>query len=92
MKLFRFALNLWITIASLLSFLLGWVALAHSPKPVQPTTASAQVSPAVLPTLTPLQDLQFGNEENGGFQVFRNAPSNNTFNNSPQPVFRSSGS
>ena len=92
MKLFRFALNIWITVASLLSFLLGWVALAHSPKPVQPTTQLAQVSPAALPTLTPLQDLQFGGEENGGFQVFRNAPSNNAFSSAPQPLFRSSGS
>jgi hypothetical protein len=92
MKMFRFALNIWITVASLLSFLLGWVALAHSPKPVQPTTQSALVNPAVLPTLTPLQDLQFGNEDNGGFQVFRNAPGNSGFSTAPQPVFRSSGS
>ena len=41
MKFFRFALNVWITAASLLSFLLGWVALAHSPKPIQPSQTVA---------------------------------------------------
>jgi hypothetical protein len=38
MKIFRFALNIWITLVSILSFLIGWVALAHSPKPVQPSS------------------------------------------------------
>ena len=74
MRLFRFALNTWITIASIGSFLVGWVALAHSPKPVQPTTQSAQVSSAVLPTLTPLQDLQFGSEDTRTTAYFENLP------------------
>ncbi len=92
MKLFRFALNIWITVASVLSFLIGWAALAHSPKPVS-HASQPQVtygSPA-LPTLTPLQLSGNGNN----FQNFQVAPStgfNNGFANSPQPIFRTGGS
>ena len=90
MKLYRFALNTWITLASLLSFLLGWVLLAHAPKPVQPVQAAAISAPA-LPTLQPLQDLQFGGGGNS-FQNFQ-IPSNN-FPSNPAPltVFRTGGS
>ncbi len=96
MKLYRFALNIWITLASLLSFLLGWVILAHAPKPVQSVqpVQSSLSSPAqaVLPTLTPLQ---FGSAGGGQFQNFQvqiPAPAT-TFNNpAPAPIFRTSGS
>lgn len=86
MKLFRFALHSWITLASLMSFLLGWVALAHAPKPVQSSTFSSQAAP----TLAPLQNLQFGNDgSNSPFQSFQNfqAPSS-----APAPIFRTGGS
>ena len=89
MKLFRFALHSWITLASLLSFLLGWVALAHAPKPLQPQQASSFTSQSV-PTLAPLQDLQFGNDgTNNAFQNFQSfqAPSS-----APAPIFRTGGS
>lgn len=88
MKLFRFALNLWITLVSILSFLLGWVILGHSPKPVQPSGQPSTVSVAPLPTLTPLDSLQFGNDS--GFQSFQ-AP-NSGFISGPQPIFRTGGS
>jgi hypothetical protein len=92
MKIFRFALNIWITIVSVGSFLLGWAVLAHAPKPVSHTTSQVTVSNAApLPTLTPLQ---FGNTGNN-FQNFQVAPStsfNNSFNSAPQPIFRTGGS
>jgi hypothetical protein len=89
MRFYRFALNIWITLASLLSFLLGWVILAHAPKPVQPVQAAAISVPA-LPTLQPLPDLQFGSGNT--FQNFQ-VPSNN-FQSNPAPVtvFRTGGS
>lgn len=92
MKLFRFALNIWITIASVLSFLLGWVALAHSPKPVQQRSQVPISSAAPLPTLTPLQ---FGSDNSGsGFQNFQlqAPPPTTNFNSAPAPVFQSGGS
>ena len=94
MKLFRFALNIWITVASVGSFLIGWVALAHAPKPVQHTAPQVTISSAApLPTLTPLQ---FG-DNSSGFQNFQVAPSTsfnngNSFNSAPQPIFRTGGS
>ena len=94
MRLFRFALNTWITIASIGSFLVGWVALAHAPKPVQHTQQTTITNAAPLPTLTPLQNLQFGQGGSSSFQSFQ-APSggfNNAFNSSPQPLFRTGGS
>ncbi len=95
MKLFRFALNIWITIVSIGSFLIGWVALAHSPKPVshalQSQTSVGNVAP--LPTLAPLQ-LNGSNSSN--FQTFQVAPSTNSnngfFSSAPQPIFRTGGS
>jgi hypothetical protein len=49
MKLFRKALRYWIAFASLLSFLGGWVILAHSPKPVQPVIVQSITLPAIQP-------------------------------------------
>ena len=59
MKLLKLGLRFWIILTSLITFLVGWVMLAHSPKPVQAATTSS------LPALSPLQPLDFGdNEEN----------------------------
>ncbi len=35
MKLLKFGIRFWITITSVLSFLTGWIMLAHAPKPNQ---------------------------------------------------------
>jgi len=87
MRLFRFALNIWITLVSIMSFLLGWVILGHSPKPVQPTSQPSTVSVAPLPTLTPLDSPQFGSGNSiQNFQV------QNGFSSVPQPIFRTGGS
>ncbi len=94
MKLFRFALNIWITIVSVLSFLIGWVALAHAPKPVSQSQAqSVAVSSAALPTLVPLQNLQFGSDNNfQGFQVQTAPQTSSIFGSAPSPLFRTGGS
>ena len=65
MKLFRFGLNAWMTLVSLASFLLGWVVLAHAPKPVQPTQASVTFSAQILPELSPVPNWGFGSDEVG---------------------------
>lgn len=56
MKLLKFGLNFWITITSVVSFLTGWILLAHAPKPVQ-NNSSSRVEVAPLPTLEPLAPL-----------------------------------
>jgi len=57
MKLFRKILRYWIGIASVFSFLGGWVILAHSPKPVhlQPATGLQPTGLPALPSLPPIQ-------------------------------------
>lgn len=92
MKIFRFAMNTWITAASILSFLLGWVALAHAPKPVQNIQTPAASSPAI-PTLVPLQSLQFGGDQGNTFQNFQvQIPVQVPNNNVSMPAFRTGGS
>jgi hypothetical protein len=78
MKIFKKLLHYWIALASVLSFLGGWVILAHSPKPVQSQPGSVQS--VALPDLPPIQ--AYGsNVNNNGLNFFSN---NNTQSN-PQP-------
>ena len=79
MKLFRKILRYWIGIASVLSFLGGWVILAHSPKPVQFQSSSSAIQPSALPTLPTLPPIQaYGATSNNGLTFFSTpAPSNN---------------
>ena len=87
MKLLKFGIRFWITLTSVVSFLAGWVLLAHAPKPDQShAPGSGSNSPAPLPTLEPLgprtssrsdDDVQFQ-------QPFFNAPQ--------RPFFRTGGS
>ena len=80
MKPFKIFLRYWFAITSVLSFLAGWIILAHSPKPVQPTTSS---SLAPLPTLAPIQT--FGNVNNNGLGFF--SPNNSQTNSQPSLGF-----
>ena len=89
MKLLKTGLRFWITLTSVLSFLTGWVMLAHAPKPSQ---ASSSTISASLPTLEPLNSLsEFHPEDN----PFQNQP---LFNAEPgirsqlRPSFRTGGS
>lgn len=104
MKLFKFGLRLWIMLTSIMSFLAGWIMLAHAPKPVQNSSPSS-VNIAPLPTLAPLPDLGSSNNQNS-WNPFQNSPlsvqpqvqqpvqpSIQTFNNSaPLPIFHTGGS
>jgi len=80
MKPFKNALRYWFAITSVLSFLGGWIILAHSPKPVQQT---ATVNAAPLPTLPPIQ--AFGNSNDNGPSFF--SP-NSQVNSQPSTGFR----
>ena len=62
MKLLKFGLRFWIALTSVFSFMVGWVMIAHSPKPVQPSSVSSSAS--ILPTLTPLRPLDFNSNNN----------------------------
>jgi hypothetical protein len=101
MKLFKFGLRLWILITSVMSFLLGWIMLAHAPKPTQTSAPAPINSVATIPTLAPLPNLNIGSSQNNGnlFQnpLFSVQPSIQTLpqpsnNFAAAPVFRTSGS
>jgi hypothetical protein len=81
MKIYRKVLRYWIAIASALSFLGGWIILAHSPKPVQPDTTQS----AALPTLAPLPAFDGLNSTSNGSQA---VPQINT----GMPLLRTRGS
>lgn len=67
MKLLKFGLRFWIAATSLLSFVTGWIMLAHAPKPVQ-TNRSATVAATPLPTLAPLPPLSEFDSGGGNLQ------------------------
>ena len=88
MKLLRFGIRFWITITSVISFLTGWIMLAHAPKPTGTNITNNNAAPMpTLEPLRPLSDFQTGEDD------FQNAPS---FEFQPQnpfrPSFRSGGS
>ena len=88
MKPFRKFLRYWIGLASVVTFLGGWVILAHSPKPVQPG-ATSLVQSAALPTLPALPAIQAYGGSNGSLSFFSTpAPTNPSTSNSQliQPV------
>jgi hypothetical protein len=87
MKVFRKLLRYWIAIASVLSFLGGWVILAHSPKPVQQTTT---VNSATLPDLPAIQ--AFGDVNNNGLGFFSTNSHANPQPRSGFPLLRTGGS
>ena len=67
MKLLKFGLHFWITVTSMLSFLVGWIMLAHSPKPRQ-ANSSIQNNVTQIPTLEPLAPLSDFNSNGNNFQ------------------------
>jgi hypothetical protein len=91
MKILKIGIHFWITITSMLSFLTGWILLAHAPKPDQSHTLLA--NPAVsAPTLEPLPPLSSFSTDGENIQ---NQPS---FSVEPstrsqfRPAFRTGGS
>jgi len=90
MKLLKIGIRFWITLTSVLSFLSGWVMLAHAPKPNQANFSSSSVA-APLPTLEPLNPLS-GSDDNNNFQnqpLFSVQPS---VRSQFKPAFRTGGS
>ena len=49
MKFWKSLIRVWFTLASLLSFLVGWAVLAHAPKPNQFNPSSVPAMPKLEP-------------------------------------------
>lgn len=92
MKLLKFGLRFWITLTSVFSFLAGWAMLAHAPKPVEAAAAQSSSSVAPMPTLAPLQPLNFSSSGGIRQQQFSvvQPPAQSFF--SSAPVFNTGGS
>jgi hypothetical protein len=92
MKFLKIGIRFWITLTSVLSFLTGWIMLAHAPKPNQSSSAATNIA-APLPTLEPLQPLSdFGSDNNNNFQnqpLFSVQPNTRS---QFRPAFRTGGS
>jgi hypothetical protein len=87
MKIFRKILRYWIAFASILTFLGGWIILAHSPKPVMPASAQATAQS----TLPPIQ--AFGsNPDNTSPGFFQNNSQSFPGRSSGLPLLRTRGS
>ncbi len=92
MKNFKNILRIMLAVASALSFLGGWITLAHSRKPVQPTQAQPHQVQELAP-LAPLPPINGGsnNNNNGLFNLI--TPGNLPASRSRvAPMFRTSGS
>ena len=84
MKILKSGMRFWILVSSVASFLLGWVMLAHAPKPVQSSATASSF------TLAPLQPLNFNQNDDDEFN-FQTGPQ--IIQRQPfAPSFRTGGS
>ncbi len=89
MKLWKNLIRIWLTLVSLASFLVGWVVIAHAPKPNQFKPVS--VSVPAMPKLDPVPSLdQVMNSDQSQTQNFFQLQSAQPIARSP--VLRSGGS
>ena len=80
MKFWKSVIRLWFTLASLASFLIGWVVLAHAPKP-NPFNPSSVPSMPKLNPVPSLNDVMFSGQS---ASIFRS--------NQSSVILRTSGS
>jgi len=64
MKIWKYIIRIWFTVASLGSFLVGWAILAHAPKPNQFDPSSVPSLPKLDPVPSIDQVMLSGNSEN----------------------------
>lgn len=88
MKIYKTLLHVWIALASVAAFFLGWIGLAHSPKPLQPGSAASTNTTVSLDPLPAMPTL--GEVQQGSATVSSLRSSSQTF--ASRPVFRSRGS
>lgn len=67
MKIWKNIIRVWFTFASLASFMVGWVILAHSPKPNQFNPANVQPMPVLAPVPS-LNDIMFAEQSRSFLQ------------------------
>jgi hypothetical protein len=88
MKIYKTLLHVWIAMASVAAFFLGWIGLAHSPKPLQPQSSASTNTTVSLDPLLAMPSLSEIQQGSAAVSTFR--ASSQTF--ASRPVFRSRGS
>jgi len=84
MKILKFGLRAWLTMASVLSFVGGWILLAHSPKPIT-VKSDGTMAVSTLEPLSPLGDFSVSNDSIQNQSLLSIQPR-------PRSFFRTSGS
>jgi len=95
MKLYRKALRVWITITSLVSFLIGWVFLAHIPESGLSTSTNTDTTTNTLnlPAIPSVNGLTSANQNGNGVQLFSfDLSTTQTQSQAVSPAFRTRGS
>jgi hypothetical protein len=69
MKFWKSLIRVWFTLASLASFLIGWVVLAHAPKPNQFNPSDLPAMPRLDPV--PSLDQVMVSDQSQSFNQFR---------------------
>jgi hypothetical protein len=71
MKLWKTLIRIWLTLASLISFLIGWVVLAHAPKPNQFTASNVPAAPKLdpVPSLNEVMNSSGGGQAQNFVQI-----------------------
>jgi hypothetical protein len=66
MKPWKILIRIWLTLASLISFLIGWVVLAHAPKPNQFHASNVPAAPKLdpVPSLNQVMNSSGGQTQN----------------------------
>jgi hypothetical protein len=67
MKLWKNAIRIWFTLASLASFFVGWAVLAHAPKPNQFNASNVPAMPRLDPVPSLDQVMLSGQTESQSF-------------------------
>lgn len=89
MKSLKTGLRFWITITSVLSFVGGWIMLAHAPKPAQLFQDTANAASPTLEPLPPLSEFGEVNDNSQQLPFFSVQPQQRFGFN---PFFRTGGS
>lgn len=68
MKFLKSMIRVWFTLVSLISFLVGWAVLAHSPKPNQFKASDIPTMPKLKPVPS-LEEIMFSGRTESLIQV-----------------------
>lgn len=86
MKIYKKILRIWITLASFIGFIAGWVFLSHTT--TTNNTTSSGNSTISVPALQAIPMIDAGTANTNNVQIFTLNTSQQTFS----PVFRTGGS